>query len=70
MDSGILFCPRHTSHSNGDCRACPWPGGGALLFGAVGVLYLVTQLRHPDWILMIIALLFLINWLKRAELGH
>jgi len=51
-----------------------WEWIGALLFAAVGMFYLVTTLRHPDWILTIsgplflIAALFLISWLKRAEL--
>ncbi|MBZ5593323.1 MAG: hypothetical protein LAP39_13865 [Acidobacteriia bacterium] len=51
-----------------------WEWIGALLFAAVGMFYVVTTWRHPDWILMIsgplflIAVLFLIGWLKRAEL--
>jgi hypothetical protein len=55
-----------------------WEWIGALLFAAVGGVNLVTALRHPewvlDWILMIsgplflIAVLFLISWLQRAEL--
>jgi len=51
-----------------------WEWVGALLFAAAGGLYLMNALRHPDWILMIsgplflIAVLFLISWLKRADL--
>ncbi len=51
-----------------------WEWIGAVLFAAAGTLYLVNTLRHPDWILFIsgplflIAVLFLVSWLKRAEL--
>jgi hypothetical protein len=47
---------------------------GAVLFAAVGMLYMLNVLRHLNWILMIsgalflIAVLFLVSWLKRAEL--
>lgn len=51
-----------------------WEWIGAVLFAAVGIFYLAITLRHPDWILMVsgplflIAVLFLVSWLKRAEL--
>jgi hypothetical protein len=51
---------------------------GAILFGVLGMFYLVTTLQHPDWILVIsgplflIALLFLMSWLANSRLraGH
>ena len=51
-----------------------WEWVGTLLFAGLGIFYMHNTLRHPDWILVIsgplflIAALFLINWLKRAEL--
>ena len=51
-----------------------WEWVGTLLFAGLGTFYLRNNLRHPSWILVIsgplflIAVLFLINWLKRAEL--
>jgi cytosine/uracil/thiamine/allantoin permease len=51
-----------------------WEWIGAVLFAAVGTLYMLNVLRHLNWILMIsgplvlIAALFLVSWLKRAEL--
>lgn len=51
-----------------------WEWIGAVLFAAAGALYMANSLRHPDWILLIsgplflIAVLFLVSWLKRAEL--
>jgi hypothetical protein len=51
-----------------------WEWIGAVLFAAAALFYLVTTLKHPDWILAIsgplflIAALFLVNWFKRAEL--
>jgi len=51
-----------------------WEWIGALLFAAAGALYVASAFSHPDWILMIagplflIAALFLVNWIKRAEL--
>ncbi len=54
----------------------PWEWIGALLFAGLGILYDVTFGRHFPWQtkaiisgpLFTIALLFLANWLKRAEL--
>lgn len=51
---------------------------GAVLFGGLGLFYAAIALGHPSWILVIsgplllLALLFFISWLKRAELrmGH
>jgi hypothetical protein len=54
--------------------AWKWEWIGAILFGALGLAYALTARNHPDWILLIsgplfvIALLFLMNWLRRAEL--
>jgi len=51
-----------------------WEWIGAVIFAAVGGLYVVFAIRHLSWILTIsgplflIAALFLVNWLKRAEL--
>ena len=51
-----------------------WEWVGTGLFAGLGIFYLRNNLRHPNWILVIsgplflIAALFLINWLKRAEL--
>ena len=51
-----------------------WEWIGVVLFAAAAILYLVNTLRHPDWILFIsgplflIAVLFLVSWLKRTEL--
>ena len=59
-----------------------WEWIGAALYGAAGTLYVVWVVRHPhlpaaiklNWILFIagpafaIAALFLVNWLKRAEI--
>jgi hypothetical protein len=45
-----------------------------LLFGAAGLFYALTTLKHPDWILWIagplfvIAILYLLSWLNRGEL--
>ena len=50
-----------------------WEWIGALLFTAAGALYVSFALNHLDWILLIggplflIAVLFLVNWVKRAE---
>jgi hypothetical protein len=52
-----------------------WEWVGTVLFTVLGMHYLLTMHRHPDWILVIsgplflIAALFLINWVKRAELN-
>jgi hypothetical protein len=51
-----------------------WEWVGTLLFAGLGMHYLRHNLRHPNWILVIsgplflIAALFLINWLNRAQL--
>src|SRR5271169_1716371 len=51
-----------------------WEWIGTLLFAGLGMYYLRYNLRHPNWILVIsgplflIAVLFLINWLMRAQL--
>jgi lysylphosphatidylglycerol synthetase-like protein (DUF2156 family) len=51
-----------------------WEWIGAVVFVAAGALYAKGAWRHPSWILTIsgplfvIAALFLVNWLKRAEL--
>ncbi len=51
-----------------------WEWIGALVFGAAGLLYLSTNLKHPSWIvtiscpLFVIAALFLANWTKHTEL--
>ena len=59
-----------------------WEWIGAALYGAAGAFYVVGILRRPfppvavrmSWILIIagpafaIAVLFLVNWLKRAEI--
>ena len=51
-----------------------WEWVGTLLFAGLGMYYLRYNLRHPNWILVIsgplflIAALFLINWLMRAQL--
>ncbi len=51
-----------------------WEWVGTLLFAGVGIMYMVSTPRHPDWILSIsgplflIAALFLLNWLKREQL--
>jgi hypothetical protein len=51
-----------------------WEWVGALLFGAAGLFYALTTLKHPDWILWIagplfvIAILYLLSWLNRGEL--
>ena len=51
-----------------------WEWIGAVLFTAVGVLYMVSAWHHPLWVLTIsgplfgIAALLLANWVKRAEL--
>ncbi len=54
-----------------------WEWVGAVLFAAAAVLYTVqTRPRHFSWAvisaialpLLVIAVLFLINWLKRSEI--
>jgi len=51
-----------------------WEWIGAAGFAVAGVLYAKMAWQHPSWILTIsgplfvIAGLFLVNWLKRAEL--
>jgi hypothetical protein len=52
-----------------------WEWTGAVLFAAAGILYAVKALpRHPSWFLgisvplLIVAGLFLLDWVKRAEL--
>jgi hypothetical protein len=51
-----------------------WEWVGTLLFAGLGMFYLRNNLRHPNWILVIsgplflIAALFLMNWLNRAQL--
>ncbi len=51
-----------------------WEWVGAVLYGGLGVFYLVTTLNHPDWILgisgplFLMAVLFLLNWLHRRDL--
>ncbi len=51
-----------------------WEWVGAVLFAGLGTVYLLLNPRHINWIftisgpLFLIAALFLINWLKRAEL--
>jgi hypothetical protein len=55
-----------------------WEWVGTLVFGLLGFLYLLFNLRRPDWILVIsaplfvVAALFLLSWLKRSEFrsGH
>jgi hypothetical protein len=50
-----------------------WDWLGTLLFAGLGLFYLRNNLRHPNWILVIsgplflLAALFLISWVKRAE---
>jgi hypothetical protein len=50
-----------------------WEWIGALLFGLLALLYLLFNLRHPDWIMVVsvplfaVAALFLVSGLKRAE---
>ena len=51
-----------------------WEWIGAVLFAATGIAYMLAALRHLSWILSIsgplfvIAALFLVSWLKRAEI--
>jgi hypothetical protein len=51
-----------------------WEGVGAILFNAMGLYYLMANLKHPHMILAIagplflIGVLFLLNWLLRKEL--
>jgi cytosine/uracil/thiamine/allantoin permease len=51
-----------------------WEWVGTVLFAALGTFYVLSNPRHINWIftisgpLFLIAALFLINWLKRAEL--
>jgi hypothetical protein len=51
-----------------------WEWVGTVLFTVLGTYYWLTMGRHPNWILVIsgplflIAALFLINWLNRAQL--
>jgi zinc transporter ZupT len=52
-----------------------WEWIGAVLFTAAAAIYGVPQLvRHPSWVLgisvpmLVIAGLFLLNWIKRSEL--
>src|SRR5579864_60800 len=51
-----------------------WEWVGAVVFAGAGILYMISAWNHPDWILLIsgplfvVGALFLVNWLKRAEL--
>ena len=51
-----------------------WEWIGTLSFGLLGFLYLLFNLKRPDWILVIsaplfvVAALFLLSWLKRSEI--
>lgn len=53
-----------------------WEWVGAVIFGALGALYIAWILpsHHPDWILLIagpallVAGLFLADWIKRTEI--
>ena len=51
-----------------------WEWLGTLLYVAAGMLYLVKNLNHPDWILVIsgplflVGVLFLLGWLLRARI--
>ncbi|MGA3262760.1 MAG: hypothetical protein ABSC47_01795 [Terracidiphilus sp.] len=54
-----------------------WEWVGAVLFAALAALYAASVLpKHPDWVLtisaplLVIAALFLVNWLKRSELRN
>jgi hypothetical protein len=51
-----------------------WEWVGGLLYIAAGVLYLTEARHHPSWVVVIsgplflVGALFLLNWLKRAEI--
>jgi hypothetical protein len=51
-----------------------WEWVGGLLYIAAGVLYLTEARHHPSWVVVIsgplflVGVLFLLNWLKRAEI--
>ena len=53
--------------------AWKWEWIGAVLFGGLGLFYLVTALSHPSWVMVIsgplflIGLLFLMSWLARSR---
>ena len=51
-----------------------WEWVGGILYIAAGILYLIQARHHPDWVVVIsgplflVGALFLLNWLKRAEI--
>ena len=51
-----------------------WGWVGGILYIAAGILYLIEAQHHPDWVVVIsgplflVGALFLLNWLKRAEI--
>jgi len=51
-----------------------WEWVGAILYISAGILYLIEARHHPDWVVVIsgplflVGVLFLLNWLKRAEI--
>jgi hypothetical protein len=51
-----------------------WEWVGGTFFIAAGILYLILARHHPDWVVVIsgplflVGALFLLNWLKRAEI--
>jgi len=51
-----------------------WEWVGGILYIATGIYYLIEARHHSDWIVVIsgplflVGALFLLNWLKRAEI--
>jgi hypothetical protein len=51
-----------------------WEWVGGLLYIAAGMVYLTEARHHPSWVVVIsgplflVGALFLLNWLKRAEI--
>ncbi|MGD0012651.1 MAG: hypothetical protein ABSE93_29425 [Terriglobia bacterium] len=51
-----------------------WEWVGGILYIAAGTFYLIEAGHHPDWVVVIsgplflVGVLFLLNWLKRAEI--
>jgi hypothetical protein len=51
-----------------------WEWVGGILYIVAGTLYLIEARHHPDWVVIIsgplflVGTLFLLNWLKRAEI--
>jgi hypothetical protein len=51
-----------------------WGWIGGILFIAAGIVYLIGARHHPDWValisgsLFLVGALFLLNWLKRADI--